>query len=224
MNGWSAFVFDLDGTLLDTLADIAGAVNRALVQLGFPPHPVADYRTFVGDGISVLARRVLPENRRGEKDVNSCLTAITREYGVGLLEKTLPYPGVLPLLGELVKRKIALAIASNKPHDLTLRSVEAMFKGIPFGAVLGERKGVAPKPDPAVAFEAALLLGKAPAQCVYVGDSGIDMQTASAAGMYPVGVLWGFRGREELLSKGAKALIGHPLELLRLLDGNHSEP
>ena len=214
---FNAVVFDLDGTLLDTLADIAGAVNRALASLGLPPHPVDAYRHFVGEGIVVLAQRVLPNNRQGEADVKACLSAITREYGNGLLVKTRPYAGIPELLDALGRKKILCAIVSNKPHDLTLRSVDALFKGVRFGAVLGERKGVAPKPDPALTFKAASLLGTAPAQCLYVGDSGIDMQTAVAAGMYPVGALWGFRDKEELVGNGAKTLIKHPSELLGLL-------
>ena len=214
---FNAVVFDLDGTLLDTLADIAGAVNSALASLGLPPHPVDAYRHFVGEGIVVLARRVLPAHRQSEADVKTCLNAIIREYGRGLLVNTRPYDGIPELLDALAQKQIPIAVASNKPHNLTLRSVETLFRGVQFGAVLGERKGVAPKPDPAVAIEAASLLGVAPAQCLYAGDSGIDMQTAVAAGMFPVGALWGFRDKEELISNGAKALIQHPLELLELL-------
>jgi phosphoglycolate phosphatase len=214
----AAVLFDLDGTLLDTLEDIATAVNRALVSLGFPLHPKNAYRYFVGEGIGELARRALPENRRGAEDVKACLAAISREYGGGLLVKTKPYPGIPELLAALVKRNIRCAVVSNKPHELTLRSVGTLFPGVVFGAVLGERKGVPPKPDPKVALEAVSTLGAAPPECVYVGDSGIDMKTAAAAGMYPVGALWGFRDKEELIANGAKALIKHPMDLLKLLD------
>jgi phosphoglycolate phosphatase len=212
-----AIVFDLDGTLLDTLADIAGAVNSALASLGLPLHPVDAYRHFVGEGIVVLARRVLPDNRQSDANVKACLDAITREYGRGLLVNTKPYAGIPELLEVLARKKIPIAVASNKPHNLAMRSVETLFRGVKFGAVLGERKGVAPKPDPAVAFEAASLLGVALAQCLYAGDSGIDMRTAVAAGMFPVGALWGFRDKEELVNNGAQALIKHPSELLELL-------
>ena len=213
----SAVLFDLDGTLLDTLEDIADAVNRALSSLSFPAHPVEAYRKFVGEGIAVLARRVLPPDRQGEADARACLEAVSREYGGGLLVKTKPYDGIPELLKELVKRKIPIAIASNKPHELTLRSVATLFSGIPFGAVFGQRPGIPAKPDPTQALAAARVIGAAPGGCAYVGDSSIDMQTAVAAGMFPVGVLWGFRTREELLEHGAKALIAHPRELLALL-------
>lgn len=220
MNRFSAILFDLDGTLLDTLADIADAVNRALASLGFPAHQKEAYRQFVGDGIAVLAQRVLPKERQSREDVQACLDAIGREYGRGLLVKTKPYRGIPELLAALTERKILCAIVSNKPHDLTLRSVDALLHGIPFGAVLGERSGMPVKPDPAVALEAASLLGVTPAQCAYVGDSGIDMQTAVKAGMYPVGALWGFRGREELVENGAKVLVERPMELLKMIDKN----
>jgi phosphoglycolate phosphatase len=213
-----AVLFDLDGTLLNTLADIADAVNRALASLGYPIHPREAYKRFVGEGIAVLAKRVLPAGNQGEEDVRACLAAINREYGGGLLVKTKPYDGIMDLLRALAKRKIPLAIVSNKPHTLTLRSA-TLFEGIKFGAVLGERKGVPAKPDPAIAFEAAAALGVDPAACLYVGDSGIDMATATCAGMFPVGVLWGFRDKKELVEHGAKALIGHPLDLVNLLDG-----
>jgi phosphoglycolate phosphatase len=211
---YTAVLFDLDGTLLDTLADIAHAVNAALSSLGFPQHPVLAYRYFVGEGIGVLARRVLPDNRKSDADVAACLAAINREYGAGLLIKTSPFDGVPEMLSRLARKKLRLAVVSNKPHDLALRSVEAHFNGSLFTAILGERKNVPTKPDPTIALEAARLLSVNPGQCLYVGDSGIDMQTAVNAGMYPVGVLWGFRDADELLAAGAKTLIKKPSELL----------
>jgi phosphoglycolate phosphatase len=214
----TAVLFDLDGTLLDTLADIADAVNTALASIGFPQHPVSAYRYFVGEGIGVLARRVLPDNRRSDADVAACLAAINREYGAGLLIKTRPFDGVVEMLSLLARKKLRLAIVSNKPHDLALRSVAAHFDGSLFTVILGERKNVPTKPDPTIALEAARLLSTDPGRCLYVGDSGIDMQTAVNAGMYPVGVLWGFRDAPELLASGAKALIKKPSELLTLLN------
>lgn len=213
-----AVVFDLDGTLCDTLSDIAAAVNGVLDRMGFPAHAAEQYRYFVGEGIGMLARHVLPDDRRDQPTVTSFAKAISREYAARLLEKTRPYDGIVDLLGELVKRKIGLAVASNKPHDLALRTVSACFPDIAFGVVLGERTGMPPKPDPAIALKAASGLSVPPSRCLYVGDSGIDMQTATAAGMFAVGVLWGFRKKEELVAHGAKALIEHPLQLLEVLD------
>ncbi len=193
-------------------------MNRALASLGFPPHPNKAYRYFVGEGIGELARRALPENRRGVDDVKACLSAISREYGGSLLVKTQPYPGVPELLAELVKRNIRLRRSlqqASRAHD-AFRG--ALFPGVPFGAVLGERTGIPTKPDPAIALEAAAALGVAPAQCAYVGDSGVDMKTAVAAGMFPVGALWGFRDKDELMANGAKALLKHPMDLLEVID------
>ncbi len=212
-----AMIFDLDGTLLDTLEDIADAVNRALVSLGLPTHPTGAYKRFVGEGIAVLARRVLPPNRQGDPDARACLDAIAREYAGGLLVKTIPFPGILELLQELAKRYIRSAVVSNKPHGLTLQAVQTLFPDGSFAAVIGQREDVPIKPDPAGALEAAASLRVDPAKCIYVGDSGTDMKTAVAARMFPVGVLWGFRDREELVKAGAKAVVEHPAELLALL-------
>jgi phosphoglycolate phosphatase len=214
---YSAVLLDLDGTLLDTLADIGDAVNTALASLGFPQHPLPAYRYFVGEGIGVLAQRVLPQDRRTDADVAACLAAINREYGAGLLVKTKPFDGIVEMLTQCARKKMKLAVVSNKPHDLALRSVAAHFAGDLFAAILGERKGVPTKPDPSIALEAAKILSVNNDQCIYVGDSGIDMQTAVNAGMYPVGVLWGFRDADELLACGAKTLITKPMDLLGLL-------
>jgi phosphoglycolate phosphatase len=215
---YKAVLFDLDGTLLNTLADIAHAVNAALASLGFPQHPVESYRHFVGEGIDVLAQRVLPQDRRGNSDVAACLAAINREYGAGLLVRTRPFDGVADMLSACVARGLKLGVVSNKPHELALRSVAAHFGGSLFTVILGERKNVPTKPDPALAIEAAATLSVVPGQCLYVGDSGIDMMTAVNAGMYPVGVLWGFRDAAELTAAGAKTLIGKPSELLTVLN------
>jgi phosphoglycolate phosphatase len=215
---YKAVLFDLDGTLLDTLADIANAVNTALASLGFPPHPVEAYRHFVGDGIDVLALRVLPENRRAPADAAACLAAINREYGAGLLVKTRPFSGVSEMLSRCAARGLKLGVVSNKPHELALRSVAASFDGSLFSVILGERKNAPTKPDPTLALEAAAALSVVPGQCLYVGDSGIDMKTAVNAGMFPVGVLWGFRDAAELLASGAKTLIEKPSELLTVLE------
>jgi phosphoglycolate phosphatase len=216
---YKAVLFDLDGTLLDTLADIAHASNAALATLGFPRHTMEAYRYFVGEGIEVLAKRVLPDSHKGDADVAACLAAINREFGAGLLVETRPYDGIPELLSRLARKNIKLAVVSNKPHEFVLRSVAAHFENGLFSAVLGQRKNVPIKPDPTIALEAARLLSVAdPGQCLYVGDSGVDMRTAVNAGMYPVGVLWGFRDADELTAAGAKTLIKKPSELLTLLN------
>jgi phosphoglycolate phosphatase len=216
---YKAVLFDLDGTLLDTLADIAHASNAALATLGFPRHTVEAYRYFVGEGIEVLAKRVLPDSHKSDADVAACLAAINREFGAGLLVETRPYDGIPELLSCLARKNVKLAVVSNKPHEFVLRSVAAHFESGLFSAVLGQRKNVPIKPDPTSALEAARFLSVAdPGQCLYVGDSGVDMRTAVNAGMYPVGVLWGFRDADELTASGAKTLIKKPSELLTLLN------
>ncbi len=221
---FAAVLFDLDGTLLDTLEDVADAVNRALASLSLPAHPVESYRGFIGEGVAVLARRVLPPCRQTEADAQAVLAAIFREYLDGPFVKTKPFPGIGELLAELATRRVGCAVVSNKPHALSLRTVNTFFPNTTFGAVLGQRQGVPRKPDPAGALEAAVTLGAKPENCLYVGDSGIDMKTAEAAGMFGVGVLWGFRGREELVENGARVLIKHPLELLRVQERTFESP
>ncbi len=212
--GFNAVLFDLDGTLLDTLADIAHAVNTALAGLGYAQHPVSAYKYFVGEGIDVLAHRVLPDDKKTPENAAACLNAINREYGKGLLVKTRPFSGVVELLQTLAAKKVKTGVITNKPQYLTDRSIAEFFPHIPFAVVLGEQKDRPTKPDPFIAHMALKTIGVAPAQCLYVGDSGIDMQTAVNSGMFGVGVLWGFRPKEELLATGAKKIIAKPDEIL----------
>jgi phosphoglycolate phosphatase len=214
---YKSVLFDLDGTLLNTIEDIADAVNRALKSLSFPVHPVESYKEFVGDGITVLAKRVLPKEEQTSENIAKCLEAINKEYKKGLLIKTKPYNGILDLLKNLIQKKIPIGIVSNKPHELTVHSVKKIFSDINFSVVLGEQNGIPHKPDPAMVLKAAKEINVDPQLCVYVGDSGIDMKTAVLANMYPVGVLWGFRTKEELLANGARLLVEHPLEILKKL-------
>ena len=215
----NAVLFDLDGTLLDTLADLGTSMNRALARLGFPPHPVESYKTFVGEGVSVLAQRALPPDRRDEASVKACVEAMGEEYAIHWMDATRPYEGVAEILSGLAKRTIKLAILSNKPHAMTRLLVAHFFPQTRFDSVNGARDGVPKKPNPAAALEIARQLKTAPERFLYLGDSGVDMDTAASAGMFPVGALWGFRDKKELLIHGAKALINHPLELLDVVDG-----
>jgi phosphoglycolate phosphatase len=215
----NAVLFDLDGTLLDTLADLGTSMNRALARLGFPPHPVESYKTFVGEGVSVLAQRALPPDRRDEASVKACVEAMGEEYAIHWMDATRPYEGVAEILSGLAKRTIKLAILSNKPHAMTRLLVAHFFPQTRFDSVNGARDGVPKKPNPAAALEIARQLKTAPERFLYLGDSGVDMDTAASAGMFPVGALWGFRDKKELLIHGAKALIKHPLELLDVADG-----
>lgn len=213
-----ATIFDLDGTLLDTLDDIANAANRVLAARGFPTHPNADYRTFVGDGVVTLMSRVLPEEHRGQATLQACVGAYVEEYARSWNVKSRPYTGVPEMLDSLLDRGLKLAVLSNKPDRFTQQCVGELLANWAFDAVLGANESFPRKPNPASAMEIARRLGVRPAECLYAGDSGVDMQTARAARMCAVGVLWGFRGKDELLKDGAQHLVEQPGEILQLLD------
>jgi phosphoglycolate phosphatase len=212
-------VFDLDGTLLNTLDDLADSVNIVLSECGLPTHPVDAYKYFVGDGASVLMTRVIPEAKLTPELHASCLARFREVYAAHWAGKTEPYEGITGLLAELSKRGIPMAILSNKPHDATLACVHEFLKEMKFAVVQGQVEGLARKPDPAGAFAVAREMNLAPGQIWYVGDTSTDMQTAVSAGMYPVGVTWGFRTKDELIEYGAQAIIDAPHQLIALLDG-----
>lgn len=213
-----AVLFDLDGTLLDTLADIGDAANRALVANGFPAHPPDAYRYFVGDGIVMLMTRALPEGAREQKTIDTCLESLREAYRAGWNVKTRPYEGIPAMLDSLAERGLKMAVLSNKPQEFTRLCVDDLLSQWRFDPVFGKRDGVPRKPDPAGAMEIARHLGVEPAEILYLGDTAIDMETARAAGMYGVGACWGFRPAEELLEGGARVLVKHPVEVPGLLD------
>jgi len=214
---YQAVIFDLDGTLLDTLEDIGDAVNRMLSARGLPVHLIDAYRFLVGDGVAKLIARALPADKRDAETVRSCLEAFRADYDRHWNVKTRPYDGVGTLLDALTARGLKRAILSNKPHEFTELCVREFLSRWSFDAVIGQREGVPLKPDPAGALEIALTLGIPPAAFVYLGDTAVDIKTAIAAGMTPVGVLWGFRPAEELRESGAQILIEQPIEVLGLL-------
>jgi phosphoglycolate phosphatase len=211
-------IFDLDGTLLNTLKDLADSVNAILAEQGFPVHPVESYRYFVGDGAAVLISRVLPEAHRDAAIQKTCLRRFREEYALRWKNTTLPYDGVLLMLAKIQKLGMKLAVLSNKPHDATEQCVRALLPGIRFDAVVGQVDGRPKKPDPAGALAIAEQLGVLPQEVLYLGDTATDMKTAVSAGMYPVGVLWGFRTAEELRTHGARTLIARPEDVMELLD------
>lgn len=213
-----AILFDLDGTLLDTLEDIADATNRALVDNGFPSHPLDAYRYFVGDGIVNLMTRALPEGARDEGTLAACLEALREAYHANWNVKTKPYDGIPEMLDEVTGRGLKMAVLSNKPQEFTKLCVDEQLSQWRFDPVFGMRDGIPRKPDPAGAMEIVRLLGVEPAECLYLGDTAIDMKTAVAAGMFPVGACWGFRPAAELLKNGARVLVEDPLEIPGLFD------
>jgi len=210
-----AVVFDLDGTLLNTLDDLADSMNAALHRMGHAGHAVEVYKGYVGDGVRALVERALPEDAADE--VSSCMELMREEYASRWSTKTRPYDGVCELLDQLRDRGVRLAVLSNKPHRYTLLNIEQYFEPGTFEIVFGERDGVPRKPDPAGALEIASAFGIAPREILYVGDTDTDMQTAVAAEMIPVGVLWGFRGKEELIASGARYLLEAPGDVVELL-------
>jgi phosphoglycolate phosphatase len=214
---FQAILFDLDGTLIDSLADIADSCNRALAAHGYPTHPEDAYRYFVGDGVKSLLLRVLPPEARREPFLSQCMDAYVADYARGWNIKTRPYAGIPQLLDSASARGMRLAVLSNKPHPFTVQCVEAFLAGYRFDMVMGATPQFPHKPDPQGAVHIARTMNIAPAQFLYLGDTATDMQTAVAAGMVPLGALWGFRKADELLAAGAKALLESPADLLNFL-------
>jgi len=214
---YRAILFDLDGTLLDSLADLASAANRVLAARGLPVHPEGAYRFFVGDGLATLVERILPPSRRNPALVAETMAAFEADYGHNWQVRTRPYAGIAAMLDALVAGGMSLSILSNKPDGFTRLCAERLLPQWRFVPLLGQRPGVPKKPDPTAALAIAAHLGLSPAAILYVGDSGVDMQTARGAGMDAVGVLWGFRSEDELRAAGAHHLIAQPHELLPLV-------
>lgn len=214
---YKAAIFDLDGTLLDTLADLADAMNSALENEGLPIHPVDAYRYFVGDGVDVLVRRSAPKELTDKAVYERLIAGQRAAYSKNWSRLTFPYSGIPDLLDTLKERKIKLAVLSNKPHDFTVEMVQHYFGKKTFAVVQGVKKGGVKKPDPAGALEIAETLRCQTSEFLYLGDTNTDMETANSAGMFAVGVAWGFRPVEELIKAGARSIISQPDEMLRLL-------
>jgi phosphoglycolate phosphatase len=215
---YQAVLFDLDGTLLNTLRDIADSANSVLAYLGFPQHEVEAYKYFIGDGIRALAVRALPEGHRNEMIVDKIVAHIEEEYSSRWVNNTHPYQGIPELLNMLTNFGIKMAILSNKPQNSAELMVSRLLPQWHFEFVVGASPSIPRKPDPTAAVQIARQMNISPIEFLYLGDSAVDMKTAIAANMYPVGVLWGFRMADELLSAGAKVLIQQPSQLLRLID------
>jgi phosphoglycolate phosphatase len=213
---YKAILFDLDGTLLNTLCDIGNAVNRVLSGHDFSIHPIDAYRYFVGDGVRMLITRALPPDKRDDPLIEKCMKGFDREYALNWKEETSLYPGIAEMLDLLQARGLKLAILSNKPQNFTQYCVDEFLSRWTFEAVRGFQDMIPHKPDPAGALAIARQMGITPASFLYLGDTGVDMRTASAAGMFPVGAIWGFRGLEELLANGAKEVVSHPSEMIGL--------
>lgn len=216
-NPWrGGLIFDLDGTLIDSLADLAGAGNAVLARHSWPGHPPSAYRFFIGDGMTKLAERILPAAKRQPEVIQQVARELRQEYRRRCRESSRPFPGVPAMLTALQRQHLPLAVLSNKPEDLTLLLLSHFFPEINFQAIRGAREGEPLKPDPAGALAVAAALGVPPARIMLVGDAANDIWTATRAGMIPVGVLWGFRPEAELRAAGAKYLVAAPEDLVRL--------
>ena len=191
-------IFDLDGTLLYTIADLAHSTNYALNKLGYPTHEIEKYNFMVGNGINKLFERALPEGEKTEENVLRVRKEFIPYYDIHNADDSRPYPGVPELLTDLQSAAIQIAVASNKYQAATEKLIAHYFPNIHFTAVFGQREGISVKPDPTVVFDILKLANVEKDEVLYIGDSGVDMQTAANAGVTACGVIWGFRPKSEL--------------------------
>ena len=208
-------IFDLDGTLLDSIEDIASSMNKVLESLQLPTHKIEDYKHFVGGGVDILVDNAL--NNKSKEIKDEVIKRFKVEYDGKLHSKTLPYDGIYELLDELKKLDINLAVLSNKPHEFTVSYVNHFFKNYNFKEIHGQKKDVPKKPDPKAALDIVKCLDSSCENTYFIGDTKIDMQTAKSANMTAIGVLWGFRDEKELRDFGADFIVSNPLEILKIL-------
>lgn len=206
-------IFDLDGTLVDSLQGIAGSLNRALAMFGLPMHAPEVVRGFIGNGAQVLIQRAAPKGAN-EALLAKIVQAFKSDYDLTWPEGTFAYEGIVELLESLQNLGYPLAVLSNKPHPFTETIVAQLFPAIRFSVVLGQRDGIPHKPDPAGALEIGHSLQLGPENCIVIGDSTMDLETAHNAGMRAVAVTWGFHDRDRLVAAGAGVLADQPMDLL----------
>lgn len=216
-----AVIFDLDGTLSDSIHSIKYCADRAVAPLGYGPFSTEQYKYFVGDGVVNLIKRVLAAGGDTQGiHLEEALARYRELFAVDCMYQVKPYDGISELLQELKERGIRLAVLSNKPHAETVRVIETLFGKDMFDVIQGQVDGIPIKPDPAGAFRILEQLGLKPEDALYLGDTATDMKTGKGAGAFTLGALWGFRTREELEKSHADAIIAHPLELLQYLENN----
>jgi phosphoglycolate phosphatase len=214
---FKGIIFDLDGTLVNSLEDIADAMNTVLQDLDYPTHGYDDYQYFIGSGLRNLVSKSLPENHNDETQIKRCYDLMIKIYRNACTNQTKPYNGIVELLDELKSRNIKLSVFSNKADALTKEITAFLFPGY-FNPIVGLRIESLKKPNPYEAVEISKSWGLQPEEMIFVGDSGIDMQTATNANMHAVGVLWGYRPEEELIANGAQHILSHPLDLIPILN------
>lgn len=213
----SLVIFDLDGTLLNTITDLGNACNHALHQLGYPTHGLISFPNMVGNGITRLIERALPEEARNPEIVAKAREIFVEYYNVHCCDETEPYPGIPQLLNELKERKINMAVASNKYNSAVHKIIDFYFPDIPFASLYGHLEGIPTKPDPSVIFEILTDCPTPKAETIMIGDSAVDIETARRACIDSVGVTWGFRQERELRKACADHIINDPDDLLSII-------
>ena len=212
-------IFDLDGTLANSLRDLAEAVNTGLEKLGYPTHPVEAYRMFVGNGAVKLCERALPEDKREEAEVQRLLALFNEYYGSHCFDHTAPYKGMPETVKRLKEAGVICAVASNKPDEFSQTVVRRLYGDGLFALVRGKREGVPTKPAPDIVYSILDELGVPAGEAVFIGDSCVDVQTAKNSGLPCIGCDWGFRGEGELRENGCDIIAYRPEELFPLITG-----
>lgn len=217
--GKKTIIFDLDGTLIDSLEDIAVCMNQVLKELDLPTHEMNDYKYFVGGGISILVDNALNAlNTEISDELKEKVTQRFKEiYDQKLHAKTKPYDGIYELLDELVKLDYNIGILSNKPHEFTLAYAKSLFSKYNIPQIHGQKSDVPKKPDPSAAIMIATSFNSPCEETYFIGDTMVDMQTAVNANMIGIGVLWGFRDEKELIENGASFVVKHPLDIIEII-------
>lgn len=210
-------IFDLDGTLVNSIEDLADSMNKVLERNNFPVHETQAYKYFVGNGLKNLVKAALPESHRNVTDIDHCFALMVDTYSNNCFNETTVYEGIPDLLDALVLRDLKLAVFSNKADDLTKKIVQALLPHWNFEAVIGFSTEALKKPNPQIPGQISNTMGLDAENVLYIGDSGVDMQTANNAGMHAVGALWGFRTKDELAVNGAKYFLNKPMDLLNIL-------
>ena len=211
---YEAAIFDLDGTLVNSLDDLADSANAVLRRHGFPIHDMEAYRYFVGNGSRRLIERILPKDRASDAVfVRDFMAEYKEGYAAHLLDQTKPYEGIMEMLEELRRRSIPMAVCTNKHQSAAEMIVKTLFPHGIFQEIIGDQEGLPRKPDPQKVLRIMRNFGVTGEQTAYFGDTDVDMDTARNAGTFAVGVLWGFRPKEELIAHGADLLLSHPMEL-----------
>ena len=214
-------IFDLDGTLVNSIYDLADSVNYVLKQNGYAEHPLESFYYFVGNGTLKLIERALPEDKRTANEIERVHSQFAERYSKNYLNKTIPYNGINELLDELDKRGIKYSVASNKTDIFTREIINGLFPNNRFDVIIGKKEGNPTKPNPKIIYD--ILEGKnfTPNEILFVGDSSVDIQTGHNANLKAVGCLWGFRDERELKEAGADFIISKPTELLKIIDNNN---